>query len=107
MTDRPGEEPRVPDEPAVEDDPTVPPEHRPIVPPALREPVDLTFESPGQPEREMRDLGEKRSRRRARRSGTNPGADTSPDTPSSRPPAPEGEDARDRWLREQRPPHWE
>ena len=107
MTDRPQDEPEVPVEPPVEDDRTVPPEHRPGVPPALLEPVDLSFESPGQPEREMRDLGPKRRRRRASRTGTNPDADDAPEAATPRPHGHQGEDAHDRWLREQRPPHWE
>ena len=49
----------------------------------------------------------RRVRRRASRAGTNPSADDAPDVlPPREGPAP-GESAHDRWLREQRPPHWE
>ncbi|WP_345201317.1 hypothetical protein [Fodinibacter luteus] len=40
------------------------------------------------------------------RPGTNPSAEDVPDVPAPRE-APEGETQHDRWLREQRPPHWE
>jgi hypothetical protein len=40
------------------------------------------------------------------RSGTNPSAEDLPDVvPPREEPAP-GESAHERWLREQRPPHW-
>ncbi len=76
------------------------------VPAWLREPADLSFESPGQPERELRDLGPRRSRR-AHRSGTNPAADDAPDVAPARDAENPAESDHDRWLRAQRPPHWE
>ena len=49
----------------------------------------------------------RRTRRRASRAGTNPSADEAPDVlPPREGPVP-GESEHDRWLREQRPPHWE
>ncbi len=49
----------------------------------------------------------RRRSRRAVRPGTNPSADDVPDlAPERARPGPEETDA-DRWLREQRPPHWE
>lgn len=95
-------------------DPTVPPQHRPHledevrpdVPPELLEPVEHSFEAPGQPEKEMRTM-RRRTRRRAEREGTNPSADDLPDVVPPRPAPREGEEPHERWLREQRPPHWE
>ena len=58
---------------------------------------------PGRPEAARR----RRTRRRASRAGTNPAAEEAPDVlPPREGPAP-GESEHDRWLREQRPPHWE
>ena len=45
-------------------------------------------------------------RRRAVRGGTNPSAEDVPDVAPREEPTP-GETQHDRWLREQRPPHWE
>ena len=67
------------------------------------------WQVPGQPEREKREQApaKRRRRRRAVRGGTNPSAQDLPDVvPPRDAPAP-GESASDRWLREQRPPHWE
>ena len=73
-------------------------------------------QAPGQPEREkvaqppvegVPGTGRRKKRRRAVRSGTNPSAEDLPDVvPPREEPAP-GESAHERWLREQRPPHWE
>lgn len=76
------------------------------VPPWLREPAEHSFEAPGQPERELRPA-RRRRRRRAERSGTNPTAEDLPDVVPPRAPQQEGEEPHERWLREQRPPHWE
>jgi hypothetical protein len=77
------------------------------VPPWLREPVDHSFEAPGQPEREMRPARRPRRRRRAERPGTNPSVDDVPDVAPPRDPGTADETEHDRWLRAQRPPHWE
>ena len=49
----------------------------------------------------------RRIRRRAERAGTNPAADEAPDVLAPRAEGSTGESQHDRWLREQRPPHWE
>jgi hypothetical protein len=49
----------------------------------------------------------RRVRRRADRAGTNPSADAAPDVVGPREEGTPGETQHDRWLREQRPPHWE
>lgn len=49
----------------------------------------------------------RRVRRRAERPGTNPSADDVPDVVPPREVPKPGESQHDRWLREQRPPHWE
>ena len=49
----------------------------------------------------------RRIRRRADRAGTNPAADDAPDVVAARAEPTPGESQHDRWLREQRPPHWE
>ena len=49
----------------------------------------------------------RRVRRRAERPGTNPSADDAPDVVAPREEGTPGETQHDRWLREQRPPHWE
>lgn len=49
----------------------------------------------------------RRRPRRAVRGGTNPAAEDVPDVVAPRDPAAPGETQHDRWLREQRPPHWE
>ena len=49
----------------------------------------------------------RRVRRRAERPGTNPSADDAPDVVPPRSEPKPGETQHDRWLREQRPPHWE
>ena len=49
----------------------------------------------------------RRVRRRAERAGTNPSAEDAPDVVPPRPGPTPGETEHDRWLREQRPPHWE
>jgi hypothetical protein len=49
----------------------------------------------------------RRVRRRAERPGTNPSADDAPDVVAPRAEPAPGESQHDRWLREQRPPHWE
>jgi hypothetical protein len=49
----------------------------------------------------------RRVRRRAERPGTNPSADDAPDVVAPRAEPEPGETQHDRWLREQRPPHWE
>jgi hypothetical protein len=49
----------------------------------------------------------RRVRRRASRAGTNPSADDAPDVLAPREEPKPGESQHDRWLREQRPPHWE
>lgn len=51
--------------------------------------------------------GRRRVRRRASREGTNPTADDAPDVLAPREEPAPGESQHDRWLREQRPPHWE
>ncbi|MFL6154126.1 MAG: hypothetical protein ACJ72B_17250 [Ornithinibacter sp.] len=67
----------------------------------------------GQSERRSGQAGEQRSpaprrpRRRAERAGTNPSADDAPDVLAPREEPKPGESQHDRWLREQRPPHWE
>ena len=48
-----------------------------------------------------------RRRRRAVREGTNPSAEDVPDVVAPREAPAPGESDHDRWLREQRPPHWE
>jgi hypothetical protein len=48
-----------------------------------------------------------RRRRRAVRAGTNPAAEDVPDVVVPREEPTPGETQHDRWLREQRPPHWE
>ncbi len=48
-----------------------------------------------------------RGPRRAVRQGTKPSADESPDVAAGEPDAAPEEAEHDRWLREQRPPHWE
>ena len=60
-------------------------------------------EAVGPPTRPSR----RRVRRRAERPGTNPSADDAPDVVSPRSEPAPGETQHDRWLREQRPPHWE
>lgn len=50
---------------------------------------------------------ERRRRRRAARAGTNPTADEAPEVVAPRAVPEAGETPHDRWLREQRPPHWE
>ncbi|HMM95003.1 MAG: hypothetical protein IE926_15925 [Micrococcales bacterium] len=49
----------------------------------------------------------RRRRRRVDRPPTNPRTDDSPDVGTPRDSPAEGESTHDRWLREQRPPHWE
>lgn len=49
----------------------------------------------------------RRVRRRAERPGTNPSAEDVPDVVPPREEPTPGESRHDRWLREQRPPHWE
>jgi hypothetical protein len=49
----------------------------------------------------------RRTRRRAERGGTNPSAEDLPDVVAPREEPKPGESQHDRWLREQRPPHWE
>ena len=49
----------------------------------------------------------RRVRRRAERAGTSPSADEAPDVLAPREGPTPGESEHDRWLREQRPPHWE
>ncbi|HEU5240393.1 MAG TPA: hypothetical protein VFU25_00135 [Ornithinibacter sp.] len=49
----------------------------------------------------------RRRRRRAVRGGTNPAAEDVPDVVAPREEPTPGETQHDRWLREQRPPHWE
>lgn len=70
--------------------------------------VQAGWQVPGQPEREKREEPTRgRRRRRAVRGGTNPSAQDVPDAAAPRDaPAPD-EAQHDRWLREQRPPHWE
>jgi hypothetical protein len=67
------------------------------------------WQVPGQPEREKREQSGKkvRRRRRAERSGTNPSAEDLPDVVPPRDESAAGDSPHDRWLREQRPPHWE
>jgi hypothetical protein len=61
-----------------------------------------TGDLPGTPKPSRR-----RVRRRAERPGTNPSADDAPDVVPPRGEPKPGETQHDRWLREQRPPHWE
>jgi len=61
-----------------------------------------TADPPGTPKPSRR-----RVRRRADRPGTNPSADDTPDVVPPRGEPKPGESQHDRWLREQRPPHWE
>ncbi len=49
----------------------------------------------------------RRVRRRVDRPGTNPSADDAADVAGPRDDGQPGETQHDRWLREQRPPHWE
>ena len=77
------------------------------------EPADVEPPEPGESEpgealpAEPQPTRRRRTRRRAERPGTNPSADDAPDVvPPRGEPAP-GETQHDRWLREQRPPHWE
>jgi len=49
----------------------------------------------------------RRRPRRAVRGGTNPSAEVVPDVVAPREEPSPGETQHDRWLREQRPPHWE
>jgi hypothetical protein len=62
----------------------------------------LAEEAGGQPARARH-----RVRRRAERPGTNPSAEDVPDVVPPREEPKPGETQHDRWLREQRPPHWE
>ena len=67
-----------------------------------------SWQVPGQPEREKREEPpRRRRRRRAVRGGTNPSAQDVPDVAAPRDAPAPGEAQHDRWLREQRPPHWE
>ena len=68
-----------------------------------------SWQVPEQPEREKREQPRPkvRHRRRAERSGTNPSAEDLPDVVPPREDAGPGDSPHDRWLREQRPPHWE
>ena len=61
---------------------------------------------PTEPERPV-PTRRRRTRRRAERPGTNPKADDAPDVVPPRGEPVPGETQHDRWLREQRPPHWE
>lgn len=61
----------------------------------------------GGEEPEVSDAVPRRRPRRARRAATNPRTDDSPDVAAPREAPPAGEDARARWFREQRPPHWD
>ncbi|GGL34576.1 hypothetical protein [Phycicoccus endophyticus] len=59
----------------------------------------------------MADRAEEPARRRRRprravRPATNPRTDDAPDLAAPREEPDPAEPARDRWLREQRPPHW-
>lgn len=66
------------------------------------------WQVPGQPEREKREEPtRRRRRRRAVRGGTSPSAQDVPDVAAPRDAPAPGEEQHDRWLREQRPPHWE
>ena len=67
----------------------------------------MTEEPPGHEDAEEAPPARRRRRRRASRAGTNPVADDGPETtePRAEPDGPES--PHDRWLREQRPPHWE
>lgn len=76
------------------------------VPAGLREPVEHSFEAAGQPERKLRPT-RRRVRRRAERAGTNPTAEDVPDVVPPRDPGAADETGHDRWMREQRPPHWD
>ena len=74
------------------------------------DPVDQSDQSeqsghvePAEPSKPSR----RRVRRRAERAGTNPSADDAPDVVPPRAEPKPGESQHDRWLREQRPPHWE
>jgi hypothetical protein len=62
--------------------------------------AEESTEAPPRPSR-------RRVRRRAERPGTNPSADDAPDVVPPRSEPKPGETQHDRWLREQRPPHWE
>jgi hypothetical protein len=64
-------------------------------------------EAGGQPDPVAAPSPRRRTRRRADRAGTNPEADDAPDVLSPREEPGPGESQHDRWLREQRPPHWE
>ena len=73
-------------------------------------PEDQPFwQVPGQPEREKREQprAKRRRHRRAVRGGTNPSAPDVPDVVEPRDAPAAGETQHDRWLRDQRPPHWE
>jgi len=68
------------------------------------QPADDGDSAPVAPEQATR---RRRTRRRAERAGTNPGAEDVPDVVAPRGEPEPGETQHDRWLREQRPPHWE
>jgi len=70
----------------------------------MTEPMD-SADAPQPPEPNT--TSRRRVRRRAERAGTNPSASDVPDVVPSRPGPTPGETPHDRWLREQRPPHWE
>ena len=78
--------------------------------PAGAAPEATTGADEARPEREKGDAEPVRRRRRPRRAvrgGTNPSAEDLPDVVAPRDEAAPGETQHDRWLREQRPPHWE
>lgn len=78
-------------------------------PAAASAPSPGSWQVPGQPEREKREQPHPkvRRRRRAEREGTNPSAEDLPDVVAPREAPGPGDSPHDRWLREQRPPHWE
>ena len=67
----------------------------------------MTDELPGREDPDPAPPARRRRRRRASRAGTNPVADDSPEVTDPRMDAEGAESPHDRWLREQRPPHWE
>ena len=93
MTERPSEEPCAPDEPAVSAGAELGEAHEADARPQDGEPAPSTRR--------------RRRPRRAVRGGTNPSAEDVPDVVAPREEPSPAETQHDRWLREQRPPHWE
>jgi hypothetical protein len=93
VTERPLEEAGAPDEPAVTDGAERGEADQGDARPEQGEPAPSTRRRPRP--------------RRAVRGGTNPSAEDVPDVVAPRQEPSPGETQHDRWLREQRPPHWD